>query len=53
VRGTAPTCSPTSGGRGLYDERRRDYGYIPAWVKKLVKECHTEVGFRKLLGFEP
>lgn len=37
----------------LYDERHRGYAYTPAYVKKLVKECRTEAGFRKLLSFDP
>ncbi|MGY1838439.1 MULTISPECIES: DUF3644 domain-containing protein [unclassified Modestobacter] len=37
----------------LYDERHHDYGYTAAYVKKLVKECRSEAGFRELLGFEP
>lgn len=37
----------------LYDERHRDYGYTQAYVKKLVKECQTEAGFRALLGTAP
>jgi hypothetical protein len=37
----------------LYDERHRDYGYTDAYVKKLVRECRTEAGLRKLLGTAP
>jgi hypothetical protein len=37
----------------LYDERHRDYGYTQAYVAKLVRECATEAGFRKLLETVP
>jgi Protein of unknown function (DUF3644) len=37
----------------LYDERHKDYGYTDAYVKKLVRECATEDGFRKLLAMAP
>lgn len=37
----------------LYDERHRDYGYTEAYVNKLVRECKSEAGFRKLLGTAP
>lgn len=37
----------------LYDERHRDYGYTPAYVDKLVRECRTEAGFRQLVSAEP
>jgi len=37
----------------LYDERHNDYGYTAAYVKKLIRECSTEGGFRKLLGTTP
>src|SRR4051812_45492925 len=37
----------------LYDERHKDYGYTEAYVAKLVRECKTEAGFRKLLGTAP
>lgn len=37
----------------IYDERHGDYGYTKAYVKKLVRECQTEEGFRTLLGTAP
>jgi len=37
----------------IYDERHSDYGYTQAYVNKLVRECKTEAGFRKLLGTAP
>lgn len=37
----------------LYDERHNDYGYTPAYVARLVRECATEAGFRTLLGTAP
>lgn len=37
----------------VYDERHNDYGYKDAYVRKLVRECSTETGFRKLLGMAP
>ncbi len=37
----------------LYDERHKDYGYTAAYVEKLVRECSTEEGFRKVLGTAP
>jgi hypothetical protein len=36
-----------------YDERHNDYGYKDAYVKKLVRACSTEAGFRELLGTAP
>jgi hypothetical protein len=33
-----------------YDKRHRDYGYKPAYVEKLVRECSTAAGYRKLTG---
>lgn len=37
----------------IYDERHNDYGYTGAYIKKLIRECSTEEGFRKLLGMAP
>lgn len=37
----------------IHDERHKDYGYTRAYVDKLVRECATEEGFRKLLGTAP
>jgi hypothetical protein len=37
----------------IYDERHNDYGYTAAYVKKLIRECSTEEGFRILLGMTP
>lgn len=37
----------------IYDERHKDYGYTQAYVDKLVRECATDDGFRKLLGTPP
>lgn len=37
----------------VYDERHNDYGYKDAYIHKLVRECSTEAGFRKLLGTGP
>jgi hypothetical protein len=37
----------------IYDERHRDYGYTQAYVRKLVRECKTEEGFRQFLGTAP
>ena len=52
-----PTGSPTPE-RTLeqyctYDDLNENYGYKDAYVKKLVCECSTERGFRKLLGTAP
>ena len=33
-----------------YYKRTRDYGYKPAYVEKLVRECSTATGYRKLTG---
>ena len=33
-----------------YDTRHRDYGYKPAYVEKLVRECSTSAGYRRLTG---
>jgi hypothetical protein len=30
--------------------RHRDYGYRPAYVEKLVRECATATGFTRLTG---
>ena len=37
----------------IYDGLNNNYGYTPAYVKKLVRECKTEEGFRTLLGTAP
>ncbi|WP_063714199.1 hypothetical protein [Amycolatopsis balhimycina] len=37
----------------LYNELHNDYGYTPAYVAKLVRECATEAGFRTLVGTAP
>jgi hypothetical protein len=37
----------------LYDSLHKDYGYTAAYVKKLVRELGTEIGWRSLLGSEP
>lgn len=37
----------------VYDERHNDYGYTQAYVKKLIRECPTEQGFRRLLKMAP
>lgn len=36
-----------------YDSRHNDYGYTQAYVKKLVKDCSTEAGFRRTVGLPP
>jgi len=33
-----------------YYTRHRDYGYRPAYVEKLVRECATATGFTRLTG---
>jgi hypothetical protein len=33
-----------------YYTRHRDYGYRPAYVEKLVRECSTAAGFTRLTG---
>lgn len=33
-----------------YDTRHRDYGYRPAYVEKLVRECSTAARYGKLTG---
>jgi hypothetical protein len=37
----------------VYDSLNNNYGYTPAYVKKLVRECKTEEGFRALVGTAP
>ncbi len=37
----------------VYDELHNDYGYTDAYVRKLVRECRTAAGFRRLLGTAP
>lgn len=37
----------------VYDARHADCGYTAAYVKKLIRECSTEQGFRGLLGMAP
>lgn len=37
----------------VYDERHNDYGYTDAYIRKLIRDCSTEAGFRKLLGTAP
>ncbi len=37
----------------IYFELGRSYGYKDAYARKLVRECSTEAGFRKLLGTAP
>lgn len=37
----------------VYDGLNDNYGYTPAYVKKLVRECMTEEGFRAFLGTPP
>ncbi|MCW2634949.1 MAG: hypothetical protein JWQ99_1316 [Blastococcus sp.] len=37
----------------IYDKLNDNYGYTPAYVKKLVRECNTEEGFRAFLGTAP
>lgn len=37
----------------VYDARHADYGYTAAYVKKLIRECSTDQGFRALLGTAP
>ena len=36
-----------------YDERHKDYGYTPAYVAKIVRECDTEDKFRSFLDTAP
>ncbi|MGI8765293.1 MAG: DUF3644 domain-containing protein [Gemmatimonadaceae bacterium] len=36
-----------------YDDLNRNYGYKDAYVKRLVRECSTEMGFQRLLGTPP
>lgn len=36
-----------------YDDLNENYGYKDAYVRKLVRECMTEMGFRRLLGTTP
>lgn len=37
----------------IYDELHKDYGYTEAYIKKLVRECSTETGFRRVVGKGP
>lgn len=37
----------------VYDELHRDYGYTEAYIKKLVRECESDAGFRKVVGKAP
>lgn len=37
----------------VYDELHKDYGYTEAYIKKLVRECSTEAGFRSVVGKAP
>lgn len=37
----------------FYDARHNDYGYTAAYVRKLIRECSTEDGFRRLLSTAP
>lgn len=36
-----------------YDKRHGDYGYKPAYVEKLVRECSTAKGYTRLTGKPP
>jgi hypothetical protein len=51
------TCDPhpeiTDERYCVYDTLHRDYGYTPAYVQKLIRDCSTEKGFRALLGTAP
>jgi hypothetical protein len=37
----------------FYDELHNDYAYTDAYIKKLVRDCSTDVGFRKVVGKTP
>jgi len=37
----------------LYNELHNDYGYTPAYVAKLVRECATAAGFERSSGRHP
>lgn len=37
----------------VYDELHKDYGYTEAYIKKLVRECGTEPGFRSVVSKAP
>lgn len=37
----------------VYDERHGDYGYRYAFVRRLVRECSTEDGYRATFGTAP
>ena len=37
----------------IYDELHKDYGYTEAYIKKLVRDCSTDEGFRKVVGKAP
>lgn len=51
--GGSPTPDRTDERYCTYDDLNDNYGYKDAYVKKLVRECSTEKGFRKLLGAAP
>lgn len=36
----------------MYVEVSKAYGYTPAWVKRLIRECSTADGFEKATGHE-
>lgn len=36
-----------------YDNRHRDYGYTPAYAKKLARDLNTADGWRKIFGDNP
>jgi len=37
----------------MYVDVSNQYGYTAAWVKRLIKECATEDGFKRATGFDP
>ncbi len=49
----SPTPERTLEQYCTYDDLNQNYGYKDAYVKKLIRECSTEKGFRKLLGTAP
>ncbi len=49
----SPTLERTLEQYCTYDDLNQNYGYKDAYVKKLIRECSTEKGFRKLLGTAP
>ena len=49
----APHPERTEEKYATYYTRHRDYGYRPAYVEKLVRECATAEGYTRLTGKRP